>query len=58
MGEPGMSMPVRSVAPERNGVDEGQAPTQIPQLAHSSASTTAICRAMRRFGCGSIVTAA
>src|SRR5689334_17964406 len=35
-------MPVTRRDVLRNGVDEGQAPAQMPQLAHSSASTTAI----------------
>ena len=41
----------------RNGVDDGQAPAQMPQPAHRSASTTASERPMRWFGCGTIVTA-
>ena len=39
MGACGMSMPVTSSATLRKGVDDGQAPTQMPQLAHRSAST-------------------
>ena len=39
----GMSMPVTSSAALRNGVDDGQAPAQMPQPAHRSASTCASC---------------
>ena len=43
IGELGKSMPVTSSAALRNGVDDGQAPAQMPQLVHRSASTWAIC---------------
>ena len=42
----------------RNGVDDGQEPTQIPQLAHRSALTCAICRPRRPLAWGTIVIAA
>ena len=53
-----MSMPVTSCAALRNGVDDGQAPAQMPQPTHRSASTTASERPTRWLGCGTIVIAA
>ena len=52
----GMSMPVTSSATLRRASTTGQAPTQMPQLAHRSALTCAISRPMRLFGCGIMVT--
>ena len=40
----GKSMPETSSGTLRNGVDEGQAPAQMPQAAQRSASTTALFR--------------
>ena len=54
----GMSMPLTSSATWRNGVDDGHAPAQMPQLAHRSASTCASSRPGLPFGCGTIVIAA
>src|SRR5512134_1020160 len=58
MGSCGMSIPLVSSVMLRNGVDEGQAPAQMPQLAHSEPSTTAMRAPSRLSGCGAIVTAA
>ena len=57
IGADGMSTPVTSSAALRKGDDDGQAPTQMPQLAHRSASTFASSRTTR-VGCGTMVTAA
>ena len=53
-----MSMPVTNCAALRKGVDDGQAPAQMPQPAHRSPSTCASVRPMRWLGCGTIVMAA
>jgi hypothetical protein len=39
-----MSIPVTSRSLLRNGVEDGHAPVQMPQLAHSAGITTACCR--------------
>ena len=44
IGVCGRSMPVTSSATDRNGVDDGQAPAQMPQPAHRSASTLGLER--------------
>ena len=41
MAAEGMSMPVTSASSRRNGVDEGQAPVQMPQPAQRFGSTCA-----------------
>src|SRR5512141_436743 len=57
IGADGMSMPVTRSAMLRKGDEDGQAPTQMPQPAHRSASTCASWRTPR-IGCGTMVTAA
>ena len=58
MGHWGMSIPVCSTSALRNGVDEGQEPTQMPQLAHRSLRTCASSMPTRPLGCGTMVMAA
>ena len=58
IGACGMSMPVTRSATERNGVDDGHAPAQMPQPAHRAGSTTACRSAGLPSVRGCIVTAA